>query len=201
MKMFDFSNPRQYQDFQYQKRYYMIFSDIRDNTWFIERYNSILEYARPWLATEPKKCLGKLFKTPQELLRTVTIDGKTVEEIILDLPDDQPEIYDYNYDRFLQDMARPVSEYEFIFRDRHFFMVYSRWQTSDRVPCWTFGEMPEEILIQINSNDHREKLEEFIQLVDQWMIEHVGMSLKEMFNTCYKEDQTGELRFDSVYMY
>jgi hypothetical protein len=201
MKMFDFSDKRRCYSFQYQKRYYEICCSIRNDRWYIVGHNSILEAARPHLRTVPVKCLGKLFKTPEELIRTVTIDGRTVEDIILDLPDYQPQVYDYNYDRFLLDMARPVTEYEFIFRERHFFIVYSRKNIDGCVPCWTFGEMPEGELIRVNSNDHSEKLEEFILQVDPWMLDRVGMSLKEMFNTCYKEDQTGELRFDSVYMY
>jgi len=113
--MFDFSDLKP-KTFQYQERYYRICYDIRGIGWFINRYNSLWDYSRPWGA--PEQCLGEYFTNPFDLLRTVKVDGLSIEEIINILPESDPTqwpIYDYNYERFLIDISHKM-EFSFSFR-------------------------------------------------------------------------------------
>jgi hypothetical protein len=196
MKMFDFSDLKP-KTFQYQERYYRICYDIRGIGWFINRYNSLWDYSRPWGA--PEQCLGEYFTNPFDLLRTVKVDGLSIEEIINILPESDPTqwpIYDYNYERFLIDISHKM-EFSFSFRKRSFYIDY--WETNDKDPNWAPGwifiaDDNSKVLVTTNN------FEDFIRYVDHWFLENVGKSLIVMFNDCYKADRTGELLVDSIYL-
>lgn len=146
------------------------------------------------------QCLGPTFTDPNELIRTITIDNHTLEEIINSLPEPDPSqspFFEYNYERFLIDTFNRM-EFGFYFRENHYYIDY--WDSNDKdpnwVPGWIFiaGYGSSEVLITDDSFDA------FIDKVDLWMIDNEGKTLKEMFNNLYKPDGTGDVKLLSIYI-
>lgn len=194
MKIFDFSDSRT-KEFQYQKKYYEIYFNKKENRWNVTRYKSLYDYARPWGAPGERICGD--FSDPHELLKTVTIEGLTLESIIKELDDNNATRFEYNYERFLIDTFYR-QEFGFFFRDGFYYIDY--WESNVKSPAWIPGWIFAAGLggsVLISKND----FDTFIHQVDLWMIKHTGVALKQMFNEYYKDDQTGELRLECIYLY
>jgi hypothetical protein len=96
----------------------------------------------------------------------------------------------YDYDKFLADVSSRV-EFIFHYHDQIFFIDF--WTTSVTVSAWIFSaDLGRSLLI--TSRDFNE----FIRQVDHWMQENVGKTLRDMFDRCYKEDNTGDLRLEMI---
>jgi hypothetical protein len=175
---------------EYQRHLYLICPDSRG--WYIQRFETFWDYARPW--GNPGQIISDYFEDPQALLREVTIENRTLDEILREMPEFSSPLplFAYNYERFLTDIMHH-SEFIFYFREKYYFIDY--WGTVEgKKYGWIFiAEQNGEVLIS------GEDFDEFVKQVDLWMVKNVGVSLRKMFNEHYKEDQTGELEIESIY--
>lgn len=194
MRILDFSRAS-CKEFEFKNQYFAICPDSKHGGWYVQVHPSLWDAYRPWGAC---KKISDYFADPQELLRTVTIDGRTLEKILRELPEEDPSqypLFEYNYDRFLTDILHHL-EFIFYFREKYYFIDY--WKNNINDPEWVSGwifiaERGGDVVITDND------FNEFVKKVDLWMMEHVGKSLMQMFNTCYKNDQTGELSLETIY--
>jgi hypothetical protein len=191
MRTLDFShNACKY--FWYPPYYYAI---CPGGGWHIIRYNSFWDHLHRWGA--PGRVVSDYCEDPITLLRTGTIDGRPLEEILQELPEDEScyvPPFAYSYEHFIADTSNRI-EYLFRFRGETYFIDY--WKSTTRDPHWIPGwifsaDRGTTILI------HKDDFDEFIRQVNLWMVEHVGISLREMFDRGYKEDNSGELQLEMI---
>ncbi|MDD1704587.1 MAG: hypothetical protein LUP97_05090 [Methanoregula sp.] len=198
MRVLDFSHPA-CKDFEYKNFWYTICPDAgpQNRGWYVRQHPSLWDACRPWGSM---KRISGYSADPQELLRTVTIDGASIEDILKELPEKDRSpipLFDFDYDKFLIDIFHH-SERVFYFRGHYYFIDY--WgPDSDAfwTPGWIFSNDQEGATLAVNDSD----FEEFIRKVDVWMKRYEGVSLREMFDTFYKNDMTGDLRLDSIYFF
>jgi hypothetical protein len=194
MKIPDFSHMA-CKEIEYKNQIYAICPDTKDRGWYVRVHPSLWDAYRPWGNC---KKISNFFADPHDLLREVIIEGRSLGTIIQELPEEDPTQYprfEYNYDRFLADIHHH-SEFIFYFREKYFFIDYWKNNINDPewISSWIFiAERGGDVIITDND------FNEFVKKVDLWMIEHVGKSLMQMFNTCYKNDQTGELSLETIY--
>lgn len=134
--------------------------------------------------------ISDYYENPEKMIREVRIEGLTIKEIIEHCEYDMYHFfrYAYNYEKFLADIRRRI-EYEFSFRNHEYYIDY--WGKDPQatwIPGWIFTNDNGKTLA-VNNRD----FEEFIGKVNNWMVEHEGVALEDMFNKFYKNDNTGDL--------
>lgn len=182
-------------DFQFNGRYYWIAQNPINSKWHVTEYNSLWDYIRRW--GTPGKQISKDFDDLNELLRVATIESRTIIDIIKDVPEKEfskKQPFPYNYDRFITDIFNRMT---FGFTHRGKFYCIRYWSKNHNDPKWIPGwkfcaDKSEEVLIYSKSFD------EFIHQVNLWMMENVGISLREMFDCDYMEDNSGKLQMEMI---
>jgi hypothetical protein len=177
----DFSNGRN-RGFPYRGEQYRMAKTPEG--WVLERYCSRHDFTK-------SEMISRYFQDPHELVKTATINNITVEDIIRYHEYDMFHYfrYEYNHGKFLADVQRKV-EYEFRFRDHEYYIDY--WGSDPLatwIPGWIFTNDLGKTL-PVNEGNFKK----FISRVNDWMEMNEGISLQEMFDTCYKTDNTGELQ-------
>ena len=139
--------------------------------------------------------ISDYYENPEKMIREVRIEGLTIKEIIEHCEYDMYHFfrYTYNYEKFLADIRRRI-EYEFSFRNHEYYIDY--WGKDPQatwIPGWIFTNDNGKTLAVNERN-----FEEFIGKVNNWMAEHEGVTLEDMFDKFYKDDNTGDLQIGMI---
>jgi hypothetical protein len=184
----DFSDDKETK-FRYKNQYYVIFHDPVHG-WRFSRFSTLWDYYRR--RGFPEYVSG-YYPDADSLLRTEKIGDLTLGEVLKSTTGDLTGFgseFAYDYDKFLADISSRA-EFIFHYRDQVFFIDF--WTTSVPAPAWIFStDLGRNLLI--SSPDFNE----FIRQVDRWMQENAGKTLREMFDRCYREGNSGDLRLEMI---
>lgn len=159
-------------DFAYKKKRYQLHRE--EDRWYVRRFNTRYDHNH-----NNFEIIGGPFSDPFTMIKTVTIEGITIEDIFRFHPEDRLDFdRKYNFDILMRDLAAGA-EVEFSYKKVPYALL--NWETG-----WEF--CADHKLIA----RHRDVLE----LVKTITIEN--MTLQELFDNHYKKDNTGDLVLDAL---
>lgn len=159
-------------DFAYKKKRYDLHRE--GDRWCVRRFNTRYDYD-----FNKFEIISGTFSDPFTMIRTVTIEGITIEDIFRFHPEDRIGFdRKYNYEILLRDLSAGA-EVEFSYKGTPYAIL--NWATG-----WEFSTNHK---LTVVHRDVRELVK---------MIRIEGMTLQELFDNHYKKDNTGDLVLDAL---